>query len=112
MAHATFYTVNGPRGEYYAVRNHETKKIWTERTELAARQQARDERLEFVGEEAIDHIHLLDLMIAVPYTPPVDRRSAAGDSTRITVKFESGISRFFRRLRGPDGAAGKGADAK
>ena len=31
MAQATFYTVNGPRGEYYAVRNHETKKIWTER---------------------------------------------------------------------------------
>ena len=39
MTPATFYIVNGPRGVYYAVRNHHTGKVWTERTELAAEQQ-------------------------------------------------------------------------
>ena len=55
MAQATFYTVNGPRGEYYAVRNHDSGKIWTERTELAANQQAREEGLVFVETQTVSH---------------------------------------------------------
>ena len=49
MAPATFYTVSGPRGVYYAVRNHESGKVWTERTELAAQQQASEEGLAIVA---------------------------------------------------------------
>src|SRR5665213_1190204 len=103
MAHATFYTVHGPRGEYYAVHNHDTEKIWTERTELAARQQAYDEGLEFVASENIDHVHLLDKMIAVPYTSP--EHGTATHSGHLSFKVEGGLSRFFRRLRGQDNTA-------
>lgn len=91
------------RGEYYAVRNHDTEKIWTERTELAARQQAQDEGLEIVASEKIDHVHLLDMMIAVPYTPPTHGGST--DASGLSFKVEGGLSRFFRRLRGQDKTA-------
>ncbi|HWE04787.1 MAG TPA: hypothetical protein VG326_20445 [Tepidisphaeraceae bacterium] len=106
MAQATFYTVNGPRGEYYAVRNHDTEKIWTERTESAAQQQARDEGLEFVGHETIDHVRLLDMMIAVPFTP-TSAPVAAVERGRMNLQIESGLSRFFRRLRGSSKETGR-----
>ena len=64
MAPATLYEVNGPRGVYYAVRNHQTGKVWTERTELAAQEQASEEGLCIVEGQSIDHSQLLELMIS------------------------------------------------
>ena len=95
MAPATFYIVNGPRGEYYAVRNHQTGKVWTERTESAAKQQASDENLALVATETIDHRHLLDLMVA--QGSPM--RPTAGQPPPTKLHVESGLSRFLRRFR-------------
>jgi len=88
MTPATFYIVNGPRGEYYAVRNHVTGKVWTERTELAACQQAQDEGLALVAGEKISHARLVELMISqVPAADAQAESAAKSDApTRVTVR--------------------------
>ena len=53
------YTVEGPRGSYYAIHDPATRRIWTERTEQAARAQAQDIGMVLVGEEIISHEELL-----------------------------------------------------
>lgn len=101
MAKATFYVVNGPRAVYYAARNQETGKVWTERTELAARTQGAEEGLEWVEELTISHAQLLDLMIPQAMPQPADSPLAGSDEpTRPVMRVEKGLSRFFRRLRG------------
>jgi hypothetical protein len=94
MTPATFYIVNGPRGEYYAVRNHVTGKFWTERTELAARQQAQDEGLALVAGENITHARLVELMISqVPSGDAAETKPPGSDTpTRVVVR------RVLRRL--------------
>jgi hypothetical protein len=56
---AVLYTVRGPRGSYFAVHDPATGQVFTERTEQAARQQARDQNLILVSEEEISHQDLL-----------------------------------------------------
>ena len=114
MAQATFYTVTGPRGVYHAVRNHETGKIWTERTEHAAHQQAADEGLSLVDEQSITHMQLLDLMIPQAAPPAVSSATMAGpdEAARPAMRVEKGLARFLRRFRRTDNAAGAGSATK
>ncbi len=88
MTPATFYTVIGPRGEYFAVRNHVTGKIWTERTESAARQQAQEEGLALVSGEKVTHARLLDLMASqIPAGDTAAAQPASPDApTRVIVR--------------------------
>jgi hypothetical protein len=103
MTPATFYTVNAPRHVYYAVRNHTTGKIWTERTELAAQQQARDEDLALIESLTLSHSQLLDLMIPHgPSTPKPAPPEHAGpnEPTRVGVtRVQTGLTHFLRRFR-------------
>ena len=97
MAPATFYTVKGPRGIYYAVRNHHTGKVWTERTELAAQRQADDEQLAIVASETIGHSQLLDLMIVQGLnTQASDAPAPSTASPRPPAPGGSGLSRIFK----------------
>lgn len=118
MAQATFYTVKGPRGEYYAVRDHPTGRFFTERTELAARQQAADERLDIVEELAVDHAQLLELMIrhssAALAAQNASGAAASGANPSLmhpSLRIESGISRFFNRFRRGQNAGSHGASS-
>jgi len=102
MVPATIYTVHGPRGVYYAVHNHHTGKIWTERTELAAEEQAADEGLALIDSKEIDHASLLDLMIALAAHPPALAEKPAENSSdhRGRIGFHiGGLSRFWHRRR-------------
>ena len=103
MTPATFYIVNGPRGIYYAVRNHTTGKIWTERTELAAQQQARDEGLALIESQTLNHSQLLDLMIS-PGTqtrqPLAEEHASSHEPTRVGVtRVQTGLTHFLKRFR-------------
>jgi hypothetical protein len=53
------YTVKGPRGSYYAIHDPPSGRVWTERTEQAARAQALDMGIALVGDEVISHEELL-----------------------------------------------------
>ena len=53
------YTVKGPRGNYYAIHDPATGRVWTERTEQAARAQALDMDIALVDDEIISHEELL-----------------------------------------------------
>lgn len=102
MTPATFYTVNGPRGVYYAVRNHHTGMVWTERTESAAQQQAQEEGLAIIAGQTINHQQLLDLMIRVPENSPGRLREAPVvpvEAAHVAGGVKSGLSRFLQRLR-------------
>ena len=57
------YTVRGPRAVYYALRNEETGRVWTERTELAARDQANELAITIVNEAEITQDELVRLMV-------------------------------------------------
>ncbi|HET6248273.1 MAG TPA: hypothetical protein VFE47_11290 [Tepidisphaeraceae bacterium] len=93
MAPATLYTVNGPRGTYFAVRNHQTGKVWTERTEAAAVRQAADEQLAIVAGETIGHSQLLDMMIADGLAT---YHGASDPSAASSANASGGLSRFFK----------------
>src|SRR5215472_16484346 len=53
------YTVKGPRGSYFAIHDPATGRVWTERTEQAARAQALDMGVALVDDEVISHEELL-----------------------------------------------------
>lgn len=53
------YTVKGPRGSYYAIHDPATGLLRTERTEEAARAQARDMDIRLVDQEIVSHEELL-----------------------------------------------------
>jgi hypothetical protein len=53
------YTVKGPRGSYYAIHDPASRRVWTERTEQAARAQAGDMDIALVSDEIISHEELL-----------------------------------------------------
>jgi hypothetical protein len=62
MAHiAGLYRVQGPNGVYYAVFDPATGRLWTERSEHSARDQAEDAGLELAPERAITHQALMKL---------------------------------------------------
>src|SRR5205807_2995981 len=62
LTDATLYTVNGPRGSYYAIRNHDTGSVLTERTESAAAALANEQDLVIVDQREISHAELLEMM--------------------------------------------------
>ena len=100
MVRATLYTVNGPRGCYFAVRNHHTGLVWTERTELAARSQAAEQGLDIVEEQEVPHERMLQLMGAGLSVNQSNSRSATVNHGR--------VSGFFRRwLRRGDRVTGR-----
>ncbi|HXE54537.1 MAG TPA: hypothetical protein VN541_16060 [Tepidisphaeraceae bacterium] len=88
LTDATLYTVNGPMGTYFAVRNHETGCIHTEQTKSAAAKIANEQDLLIVDTGEIDHSELLKMMgkqgqdfvapghrlemepVGAPFTPP------------------------------------------
>lgn len=87
MTPATLYTVNGPRGVYYAVRNNLTGKIFTERTDVNARQQAEEEGLAIVADARVTHMQLLDLMAPqTPHAPQPQAPAAPEGPTRVEVR--------------------------
>jgi hypothetical protein len=98
MTPATFYTVNGPRGVYYAVRNHHTGMVWTERTESAAHQQAQEEGLALIASETVNHHQLLDLMIPQAPVRPL-AVTINPDPPRPTPRVRSGLTSFLQRFR-------------
>lgn len=53
------YTVQGPRGTYFVVYDPAAGRIWTERTEHAARQQASEVGLVLTSEESVTHEEML-----------------------------------------------------
>ena len=61
---ATLYTVTGPRTTYYALRNHDTGAIQTERTEAAAAAIANEQDFVIVDQVQITHGKLLEMMAA------------------------------------------------
>ena len=103
MTPATFYVVNGPRGVYYAVRNHATGKIWTERTELAAEQQASDEGLALIESKTLAHSQLLDLMIPhgiAPHHSAPEKPAGSNEPTRVgATRVRAGLTHFLQRFR-------------
>jgi hypothetical protein len=56
---AVLYTVQGPRGSYFAIHDPATGRICTESSDPRARAQARDMGLVVVNEETITHQELL-----------------------------------------------------
>ena len=64
LTDATLYTVNGPRGSYFAVRNHDSGSVLTERTESAAAALANEQDLLIVDQCEISHAQLLEMMAA------------------------------------------------
>jgi len=87
---AGLYRVKGPNGEYYAVFDPESGRLWTERSEHSARAQADDAGLELAPERFITHQALMELSgrdtrpgpskpatkpptPTGPTTPPVDK---------------------------------------
>lgn len=64
LTDATLYIVNGPRGPYYAVHEHETGAVLTERTESAAIALANEKDLLIVDRQQISHAGMLELMAA------------------------------------------------
>ena len=56
---AVLYTVQGPRGSYYAIHDPANGRIITESTDPRARTQAREMGLVVVTEETISHQELL-----------------------------------------------------
>ena len=56
---AVLYTVQGPRGSYYAIHDPATGRICTESSDPRARAQARDMGLMVTHEESITHQELL-----------------------------------------------------
>ena len=95
MAHiAGLYRVQGPNGVYYAVFDPATGRMWTERSEHSARDQAVDAGLELAPERAITHQALMKLSgrdmhpvrpqpttsSPTPTTPPVEKPPRAAIS--------------------------------
>lgn len=62
LTDATLYTVNGPRGAYYAVRNHDTGAVFTEPTESAAAAVANEQDLVIVDTITVSHSELLSII--------------------------------------------------
>jgi hypothetical protein len=58
-SHGILYTVEGPKGSYYAIHDPATGRVRTERTEQAARAQARKMGITLVADEIISHEELL-----------------------------------------------------
>ena len=92
ISDATLYTVIGPRGTHYAVRNHDTGEIWTERTELAAAALGNEHNLVIVEREEIPHHKLLDMMAARAQEEQTVGAGAGGDSPG------GGLSGLVRRF--------------
>ena len=59
---ATLYTVKGPRGAYYAIREKETGMVLTERTEQAAMAMANERDMIISDRQEISHADLLAMM--------------------------------------------------
>ena len=77
---AVLYTVQGPRGSYYAIHDPATGRICTESSDPRARAQARDMGLVVTHEETISHPELLrrtgrdaDVAVQTAKTSPVTR---------------------------------------
>ena len=83
---ATLYTVTGPRGTYYALRDHDSGTILTERTPSAAIALANEKDLIVVERLEIEHAELLEMVstqyadgsAAAPDVPP--ELAMAGDA--------------------------------
>jgi hypothetical protein len=84
---AVLYTVQGPRGSYYAVHDPASGRIFTESTDPRARAQAREKGLIVVNEETITHQELLrrtgreaDAATQAPKTNPTPQPLASPGS--------------------------------
>ena len=99
LTDATLFTVNGPRGCYFAVRNHDTGVILTERTESAAAGLANESDLVIVDQREISHAELLEMTAArcaddAPTPPAVHADRSPGAPGERTP----GLLQFARRL--------------
>jgi len=56
---AVLYTVNGPRGSYFAIHDPAVGRVWTDRTGHAARTRASELGLFLVAEESVTHEELM-----------------------------------------------------
>ena len=96
LTDATLFTVNGPRGCYYAVRNHDTGAVLTERTESAAAL-ANEKDLLIVEQREIGHAELLEMMASRA------EGSAATDTAHLshaapTTEHRPGLLGLARRI--------------
>ena len=112
MAHiAGLYRVQGPNGVYYAVFDPATGRLWTERSEHSARDQAEDAGLELAPERAITHQALMKLSgrdthparphpvtpSPTPTTPPVAKPPRAAISRSPFASSGAGESVLINR---------------
>src|SRR5437016_17240 len=87
-AQGILYTVRGPRGSYFAIHDPATRRVWTERTEQAARAQASDMGMVLSAEETITHEELMrrtgrePAPVAPLQQPPSSKSAPAPQSTR------------------------------
>ena len=79
LTDATLFTVNGPRGCYYAIRNHVTGAVLTERTDSAAAALANENDLVIAEQREISHAELLEMLSA----------RSAGDSAAAEITAQS-----------------------
>ena len=93
---ATLFTVSGPRGTYYAVRDEETGAVLTERTESAASAMADERDLLIVDRREVGHAELIEMM-ASRASQGTDAR--ASEPQPVHARGEgSGLSALARRL--------------
>ncbi|HSZ58323.1 MAG TPA: hypothetical protein VK797_21845 [Tepidisphaeraceae bacterium] len=81
---AILYRVHRPNGPYFAVHDPATGRLWTERSEQAARSQAQDLGLALGAVRSIRHDELMRLLgrDAAPSAEPRLRPVAGGQSTK------------------------------
>jgi hypothetical protein len=98
LTDATLFTVNGPRGCYYAVRSHDTGTVLTERTESAAAALANEKDLLIVEQREISHAELLEMMAARAEEGGVATQGSPTDHPASAGEHRPGLLGFARRI--------------
>lgn len=84
LTDATLLTIDGPKGAYYAVLDHATGTVLTERTEHAAAALANEKDMVIVDRRQITHAELLRMMTAryegVAQRPEADQKRVAPET--------------------------------
>ena len=98
LTDATLFTVNGPRGCYYAVRSHDSGTVLTERTESAAAALANEKDLLIVDQREISHAELLEMMAARADESGVATDTSQLDHAASSAEHRPGLLGFARRI--------------
>lgn len=98
LTDATLFTVNGPRGCYYAIRNHDSGAVLTERTESAAAALANEKDLLIVEQRQISHAELLEMMAARVQDGSAAAHDPHADPAASPADHRPGLLGFARRI--------------